>query len=282
MKVRQLKQLEQIATSERLTWLAEGIALIAGSVSTMLREYDAVWKHAPRASMLLKSLAEEEAGKAFLLIDYARPPKGVSQKHLTQHLGRAYDHLARGIYAEYYNTRPASFGEVKDFVDRERVSFYLDGPEGFEWIFRNAILQRREEALYVDLVKGENELRWQTPDDWFEAIRPVYADHPAICKLLMVMVNTGLLTARALKVLQQVWSDISLTPETKWQECYQANIKFIQQIKEVGVQIPDRVAKKVQLELLFPLTELDLSVKPIDIKILEEQRDEAIRSWHPW
>jgi len=173
-----------------------------------------------------------------------------------------------------------SIGEVKDIVDRERVNYYLDGPEGFEWIYRNAILQRREEIMYVDLVEEDSKLRWQTPDFWIEEAKLIKECRPAICNLLIKTTESGLLTAHALKVLRQVWSKISLTPVTPWNECYQANIRFMQQvIKNDDIDIPEHVAAMVLNEFLFPLTGLNLSEEKIEHKSLEEKRNEAIRSW---
>ena len=223
MKERQLKRLAELALPDRLTAVAEGLKAIARSVEAQSEELERIHATAPRASLLLKTLAEEEAAKAFILIDYLRPPRGTPAAAVATHLGRAYDHVARGVYAFYYETSPASFAEVMEIVDRERVSLYLDGPEGFEWIFRNAILQRREEAMYVDWVDVEGEMRWQSPDLRARLEEDMPFTRPPIVELLLHMEHGGLLTADSLDALRGVWSTTQLSAETHWMECFQAN-----------------------------------------------------------
>lgn len=282
VKAKQLSRIAQLPGPERLEVMAEGIGLISESVRAMLQERDTVWETAPRGSLLLGTLAEEEAAKALILIDYVRPPQGTSPRELAAHIKRAYDHMARGVYVEYYHTRPASFGEVMEIVDRERVSLYLDGPEGFEWIFRNAIMQRREEAMYVDFVEVEGDLQWQSPDFRVrleEGMRPVPS---RIGTLLLAMVDGGLLDAEGLRCLQDVWSSLDLRAETPWTECLRANRDFINSAGRVGKEVPESLQAHVERGLLFPLTRLDTSERAVDRQTLVDARDEAVRNWNPW
>lgn len=278
MKVKQMRRLEQIPFEDRLELIQEGLVLIAKNVDTLLSESEKVWQSAPRAFLLLRSLAEEESGKAFILVDYVRPPRGVTRVQLSAHLSQVYSHLARGIYAEYYETHPATFGEVVEFVERQRVSYYLDGMEGFEWIFRNRIMQRREEAMYVDLVDVERELRWEAPDF---TVKQFMTPTPRITGLLISMVCSGLLSARGLSVLRDIWASEELTTETSWQRCVAANRRFLDQMCEAGVDVPKNLANHVKNHFSFPLSQVDLSEKKIDYKELENHRDEAICMWEP-
>jgi len=59
--------------------------------------------------------------------------------------------------------RPADFGELLAYLEHQRASLYLDGPNDVDWIFRNEVLATREETLYVDLVDAEGALLWLTP-----------------------------------------------------------------------------------------------------------------------
>lgn len=282
MKVRQLKQLAQLSLGDRLEAVSEGLQILADNVEAHLEEREAVWDVAPRASVLLKTLAEEEAGKALLLVDYLRPPEGTPGDQVAAHLARAYSHLARGLYAEYYHTRPATFGEVARFVERERESLYLDGPEGFEWIFRNSIMQRREEAMYVDWVEVEGERSWQSPDAIIELTRPFRPLQPPSCQVLLGMRDGGLLRSTALRRLRDVWAELLLDQDTHWTDCLDANVRFLDRVEGDGVNVPEGVRALVVRNLLFPLTSLDTSKKKVDRRDLEEQRDEAIRNWKPW
>jgi hypothetical protein len=40
-----------------------------------------------------------------------------------------------------YSSRPANLGEVHRAIIKECHEYYLDGPNGFDWIFRNDIIQ---------------------------------------------------------------------------------------------------------------------------------------------
>lgn len=58
--------------------------------------------------------------------------------------------------------------EAKRHVDRERRTLYLDGPNDIDWIFRNDITQRREEAMYLDYVAYRDHFHdehvWYSPN----------------------------------------------------------------------------------------------------------------------
>ena len=282
MKERQLRRLAELSLADRITAVSEGLELIARNVRAQSGEIENIHEIAPRASLLLKTLAEEEAAKAFLLVDYLRPPLGTSAEAVAAHLGRVYDHMTRGVYAFYYSTRPASFGEVKEIVEGERVSLYLDGPEGFEWIFRNQIMQRREELMYVDWIEVEGEMRWQSPDYRVRLEEGMPAPRSMIIRMLLAMEGNGLLKAGPLSRLRDVWSTKELSSDTHWVECSQANREFLNAVAAEGLEISEQHRAMVESSLLFPLTGLDTSTLRIDRRTLEEERDEAVRNWHPW
>jgi hypothetical protein len=58
--------------------------------------------------------------------------------------------------------------EAVTYLARERQALYLDGPEDVDWIFRNAIEQRREEAIYVYYIAirdyWHDEHQWHCPN----------------------------------------------------------------------------------------------------------------------
>lgn len=81
-------------------------------------------------------MVREEAAKFRILIDAARCPKG----ELSKHINKFNDHVATGIYSlDYDGFTPADFNEVIEFVAREDESHYLDGPNGYEFMYRNQI-----------------------------------------------------------------------------------------------------------------------------------------------
>ena len=84
---------------------------------------------------------------------------------------------------------PADFAEVRRMVASMRPSLYLEGPEGFEWIFRNHLLAAREEGLYVDYVHDSGGERWVTPAGR-EAIA-FGAPSPVIRELIVSLARLG-------------------------------------------------------------------------------------------
>lgn len=139
MEPRSFKRIASLSPAERIPFISEGLALLAQNVAELLQEAKFCWPEAPRASAIAGSVAAEEAAKALMLVDYLRPPKGVDDARLSGHLGSVVDHVARGVYVESYEGRPIDFAEMRRFLDLVRQPYYLDGPTGYDWIFRNSI-----------------------------------------------------------------------------------------------------------------------------------------------
>lgn len=89
----------------------------------------------PRGAWILDQLASEEAAKFLMLLDAASCPRELLKGHLVR---RFYDHLTRAIYVAACHWKPGSFREFRSYVERERQSHYLDGPNGLDWIYRNS------------------------------------------------------------------------------------------------------------------------------------------------
>jgi AbiV family abortive infection protein len=159
MRVRAIRDLANIRNDhEFFQELSEGLSLVAENASKLNDAIELLSSQKQfRAARVLLSVAEEEAAKYLILLDAARCPRH-PQHLLPRQLGYFNSHLAKGIYAEASWWRVATFDDLRQHVDRERASHYLDGPSDVDWIFRNAILRRREERLYVDYVEvdGEN------------------------------------------------------------------------------------------------------------------------------
>ena len=114
-------------------------------------------------SEILRLAAEEEAAKVLILLDAVRCPRVERQSDFNRQLQYFNDHLAKGIYAQYCWRRPHSFSAVREWVDRERKEYYLDGPNNVDWIFYNEILRQREETIYVDYVENDGAHFWHDP-----------------------------------------------------------------------------------------------------------------------
>jgi hypothetical protein len=98
----------QLPVPKRLDAIAEGLGLLVEHVAT-LRE-DALHlaeSDKPRGLAVLSAQSEEEAAKALILLDLVRMGWRDNEA-VTRQIGRFYDHLARCIYADTTQIRPAS------------------------------------------------------------------------------------------------------------------------------------------------------------------------------
>lgn len=81
-----------------------------------------------RAAQILKTVALEEAAKYLILLDAVRCPRKPDMKKFSDQLKKFYAHLARGLYAEICDWRPADLRELRVNIERECRTYYLDGP----------------------------------------------------------------------------------------------------------------------------------------------------------
>jgi hypothetical protein len=167
---------------------------------------------------------------------------------------------------------------VQGRVDLQRQSHYLDGPNDVDWIFRNELLAQREESLYVDYIHDEEGDRWITPasNDRF-----MYPPSPEpIRKLVGVLHRLGAMSAKGLAVIADHWSSTTLEEQTHWQEVVAINQAIVEELIEADLvtaeALPEDGSFAVQ-HWPFPMGNLDLSVRNVDISELEAERD----NWHP-
>jgi hypothetical protein len=112
MQPRALKRLMQLAEPERLDVIAEGLGLLAEHVATLredvlhLAEADR-----PRGLAVLSAQSEEEAAKVLILLDLVRM-NWRDHEAVSRQVGRFYYHLARCIYVDATQMRPADFREA--------------------------------------------------------------------------------------------------------------------------------------------------------------------------
>jgi hypothetical protein len=259
MEPRSFKRIASLSPAERVPFISEGLALLAQNVAELLQEAKFCWPEAPRASAIAGSVAAEEAAKALMLVDYLRPPKGVDDARLSDHLGSVVDHVARGVYVESYEGRPIDFAEMRRFLDLVRQPYYLDGPTGYDWIFRNSIEAGREELFYVDAVHSDGRLEWLRPGATDELIKsvPSFARHDPqvrrICTLLLDLHSAGLLQPEALEILRSLWASVEIDDSTGWRVYDSLNREFVERSHAHGLVKDERNVERIVDWLLFPL-----------------------------
>ena len=157
---RAIFDLERLADDALFRELSEGMPLIFDNAAGLDESARRLYRDgALRASDIVRGFGEEEAAKVLILIDYVRCPRGFKKRG--EILKRFYSHVAKRIYAITCSyPKIASFGELSKLVESECRPWYLDGPNGIDWILPNAISAEREQALYVDYMRGRHR-RWR-------------------------------------------------------------------------------------------------------------------------
>lgn len=193
--------------SEFFDAISEGLSLIAehadrleeGAASLAAQSHGRAWE-------ILSLIAQEEAAKYLILLDAVRCPRQ-PQSQRARVLNWFNSHLAKGIYARCARTRPATFGELLDFVDSQRPKFFLDGPSGQDWIFRNDVMHSREQAFYVDLVETEDGLIWWAHGPFLDMLHenPRFYSEPAAVQLVRSLSKVGFSSVEALPTVADIW-----------------------------------------------------------------------------
>ncbi len=210
---------------------------------------------------MLGSIAEEEAAKALILIDFVRCPRSLTVERSRQ-LGYFYDHLAKGIYAEYCSWRPVNFDEVIRHVNISRQAFYLDGPMDVDWIFNNNILSRREDRLYVNYVgDDEGNYSWQRPHTTYSGVG---YHRGAVIEIATALEAMGVTSPEGLALVAEIWREVKVGPELTYGELTALNLRTLDLLRERGLakDAPDNVYAHIRDRWPFPLYPLDLSLDP--------------------
>lgn len=280
MKVRNIGYLCQLPKSDRLKRIAEGLNLLVENIQTISLSFRKLEdQQTIRGYRILRQLAEEESAKFLILIDYVRCPD-TRQVEQSRQLRYFYDHFVRSLYAEYCTIRPATWKEVYDWVELMKPSLFLDGPLGVEWIFRNELLQQREQQMYVDFVKTDNENQWIGPQLLEYNGVVTWELGSDVVNLVLAMWKCGFATFNALKEISNQWASLNLELQTHWKEIESINKQTLQRLQELGV-MHDKTDRKIVFMIAdrwyFPLYQLDLRKKDVDRKALEEIQS----NWSP-
>lgn len=266
MRPRVLTDLTQLPASDRIPMIAEGLDLIHRHVTTLIDGIDAL---NGSQQAVVTQLAEEESAKALVLLDILRAGRR-DQKAINRLTEAFYSHLARGIYADLVQMRPATFGETHKLVDSMRESHYLDGPNDVDWIFRNEVLQRRESSIYVDFVEYDEGRSWEDP-----LLRNTsgFGTYTPAARQVLDLHAAGCFAEDGLKVIQTTWADAEITDETPWHEAERRTREILSINSPGGHELEYRTIANWQ----FPLGSLDLRMKEIDIEVLKARQ----ANWDP-
>jgi AbiV family abortive infection protein len=276
MNARKIAHLGTLPDEELFSELATGLEHVRDSALDLHEQACALaGTHHARGAWILNQFAAEEAAKFLMLLDAARCPRDNSElliKHLNK---RFYSHLARAIYAESCNWRPGSFGEFRSYVERECQSHYLDGPSGLDWIYRNRLIEDRENTLYVDYVEREDGYEWAVPHLYPDSAEAEWhIPLNSIIGLVKSFSDLGVETAGALHAIARRWRQFELTDDLGIGRLREMNWATAEEL--AGLQNDLGSSKSDWRDIgerwPFPMYAMDLSQIPVDRAVLERQR----------
>ena len=211
------------------------------------------------------------------MLDAVRCPQNPRDRLVAQ-LKKANSHLAKGLYAEASDIRPVDLTEVKRWADRESLQFYLDGPNGVEWVFRNRMTASREGALYVDYFNAGSAHYWDVPgllDDNISQLPP----SRAAMKITLALKHAGFSSPGALASIAGIWRSVPLSDEFDIYELRQLNIITLEELsrRKLLNEQPDELYSFIAREWFFPLYELPMKEIAVPAAELEAERN----GWSP-
>lgn len=280
MRVKAIKDLSQLAEDALFETVAEGLGHVLDNARRLCDDSEQLADcNRFQGSRVLRGIAEEEAAKFLILLDAVRCPRQPTARWSRQ-LARFNDHLAKGLYGRSYYWRPGTLGQLQEYLDREREDFYLDGPNDVDWIFRNYILQRREETLYVDFIVTEDGRSWLHPGRFNNETGLILKGHrPQALEISQALSRCGVATARGLEVVATVWRQVSMRLDLKWFDLRKLNHRTLEELESKGLlqEQPGEVYEKVIGRWQFPLYDLELTPIHVDRVVLRERQ----QNWIP-
>jgi AbiV family abortive infection protein len=262
-----------MAFAQRLPLLVEGLDAIAANLHRIsLERVTCTQAGAHHAAELLRNIGREEAGKFLVLIDTCRAPAS-DQAIISRQFDRARVHLAKLIYAQMVDYSIASQRELLRAVELHRQALYLDGPNDLDWIFPNELIAERENALYVDLWESEGKLGWSTPP---ESQWPL--DVPRSIRLASALSETGLVSVKGLRLLQEAWTGFNPHAPTHYGEWAKRSTEALDALAaKIGVTDHRSEAASLVVELWpMPMVELDIALIDVTPEELIRRRQAII------
>lgn len=198
-----------------------------------------------------------------------------------EHLKAFYPHFAKGSYVESLEWCPSNFGDLRQYIDADRETFYLDGPLGVEYVYRNRVLAERESLIYVDYINGgDGNRRWISPPVNEDGVQRLYSASSRIVELVCAISMGGFFSVRALEVIAQKWRAVELR-DTMWvnPELYHLNDETLQVLNAAGLlgELAEETSALLVERWSFPMYSIDFSLREVKPADVQRQREEALR-----
>lgn len=277
---RQYVQIANAPKSKFFGLLAEGMSALAEHLSTLVSSAERCYESGDAlAGDIVVSIAKEEAGKFLILLDAARI-EAQDQSTRSSQLKRAGDHLAKSLYFEMSDLKPATLSEVERYFADARKTHYLDGPNDIDWVFRNRSLADREDAMYVDYQETDDGLLWHKPEatDLRWGVRG-----QRVFDLVSALAASGFADEAGLTLVHRTWSGfvpsdgVDNRPDTHWSEVQKLNRATVSSLRSSGFAIGSAAESLIVDAWTFPLHGVDLT-RVDTSKTIEDEKRRAERA----
>lgn len=279
MRTKAIADLGQKEDNELFEQISFGLSIIIENAYSIEKSAEKLIndRNNIRGAHILRAVALEELAKCLILLDVIRCPRN-NDIQFTVQLKKFNDHLSKGLYINYCEIRPATFSEVKEWVEIHRREYYLDGPNDVDWIFKNWILQQREENIYVDFIESNGDHFWITPKRYDEyALKRFNLEiTPDIIKLVYAMADCGFFKKESIKIIANYWRSIEINDDLHWQLIREYNDYTLQLLNEKDLLNDQPKYKYVLIKdrWFFPLYQLDMKIEKVnknELRKIQEQ-----------
>ena len=279
---RAIFDLERLADDALFRELSEGMPLIFDNAASLDESARRLYRDGElRASDIVRGFGEEEAAKVLILIDYVRCPRGFKKRG--EILKRFYSHVAKRIYAITCSyPKIASFGELSKLVESECRPWYLDGPNGIDWILPNAISAEREQALYVDYMRDVTDAggacHWTAPAPPFRFSSQYTA--PDCIKLVHALSEAGACSADGLAEIADVWRGFEPVPDTDPGQRRSLIAETLDRLALCSGAVDEPTVRLIVSHWSFPMWPLTMKVPRAtdgDLDGLREERERDVK-----
>ena len=272
----QARVLCNMVHDERLLFLADGLPAILASARSLWQGSSQLPDEMKREAAVLHGLASEEAAKALILMDAVRCPKHIADRRMGKITGWFYSHLARLLYAAACEWRPSNLADLREYIDHERKTHYLEG-EFSEYIAPNWALHQRESVLYVDIEVTEHDgPRWSSPYEAVSIYGSNCSSQPDSLCLVEAMDKVGIFTPAGLKATSEVWGQVEFIEEESRVDDHRLKNQLFGRLDREKLTAHDVTERHVQALVdlwRLPMYNLELREIPTSLDEVEEERE---------
>ena len=276
----QARRLCQMPHEKRLAFLSEGLPITLTSAQGFWQA-SCQLKDRLREAEVMKGFAEEEAAKILILMDAVRCPKPLVDSKIGKITGWFYDHLARLIYAETVRWRQMDVAELREFIERERESHYLEGFCG-EYIVPNWNIYQRESRLYADIATyGDGELQWNRPNLLQELLSASYSPSVLpVLELAEAMSALGIFTHRGLEATSEIWGQVTFTTTETSVGAERLTRQLLKRLYEEELPSPEATQEHAEVLISnWQVPMYDLDLRPINVPVEKLRKEQEQMLW---